>query len=274
VAGQPWLADMFAGVMLVTAAYCLARLVISGRQHRRTDRPVDALHVLMGLAMAGMLVPRLRVFWAGGWEVIFGAATVWFGWLAVREYRHRAALGRFRPHHAQHVLASAAMVYMFAAVTTAATAASGSGMSGLGGGARFPTLALVFAVALFGYVVWTADRLPALAWVSALARASAHAPAVAAVAAVGAAVPAAAVPVAAVPVGGPGSAAAGPPDGYPALAEGCPAPADGFPALADGCPAPAGTGSAWSGPPLSPRLAACVEIVMGVTMGYALILML
>ncbi|MGH3408334.1 MAG: DUF5134 domain-containing protein, partial [Streptosporangiaceae bacterium] len=167
MAGQSWLAYAFAGVMLVTAAYCLARLVISWRLRRRTDRQVDAIHVLMGVAMAGMLVPRLRVFWAGGWEVIFGAATLWFGWLAVREYRRRAALGRFRPHHAQHALGCAAMVYMFAAVTTAARAASGAGMGGLGGGARYTTLALILAVALFGYVIWTADRLPALARVSA-----------------------------------------------------------------------------------------------------------
>jgi hypothetical protein len=234
VGGQSWLAYIFAGVMLVTAAYCLARLVISWRQQRRTDRPVDAVHVLMGVAMAGMLVPALRVLWAGGWEVIFGAATVWFGWLAVREYRSRAALGRFRPHHVQHVLGCAAMVYMFAAVTTAAKGAAGSGMSGMGGAARFPTLALVFALALFGYVVWTADRLPALARVSA--------PAAAAVPA--AAVPAAAVPAAAVPAGLDAS-----PD----------------------APAPARRHMT---PPLSPRLAACCEIAMGVTMGYALILML
>ncbi|MGH3399091.1 MAG: DUF5134 domain-containing protein, partial [Streptosporangiaceae bacterium] len=172
MAGQSWLAYAFAGVMLVTAAYCLARLVISWRLRRRTDRQVDAIHVLMGVAMAGMLVPRLRVFWAGGWEVIFGAATLWFGWLAVREYRRRAAPGRCRPHHAQHALGCAAMVYMFAAVTTVAgaaagRAASGAGMSGTGGGARYPTLALVLAVAVFGYVIWTADRLPALARVSA-----------------------------------------------------------------------------------------------------------
>jgi hypothetical protein len=240
MAGQSWLADAFAGVMLVTAAYCLARLVISWRQRRRTDRQVDAIHVLMGVAMAGMLVPRLRVFWAGGWEVIFGAATLGFGWLAVREYRRQTAPGRFRPHHAQHALGCAAMVYMFAAVTTTARAASDASMGGLGGGARYPTLALVLAVALFGYVVWTADRLPALARVSALAARSA--------------VPAAAAaPAMAVPAGGPGAAAAGP---------------------AGGGPAPAGSGSAWSGPPLSPRLAACCDIAMGVTMGYVLILML
>ena len=236
--GQSWLAYMFAGVMLVTAAYCLARLVISWRQQRRTDRPVDAVHVLMGVAMAGMLVPALRVFWAGGWEVIFGAATVWFGWLAVREYRSRAALGRFRPHHVQHVLGCAAMVYMFAAVTTAAKGASGSGMSGMGGAARFPTLALVFALALFGYVVWTADRLPALARVSALAAGAVPA----AVARAVSAVPAAAVLAGTTPAG---------PDTSPE------APARRY-----------------AGPPLSPRLAACCEIAMGVTMGYALILML
>jgi hypothetical protein len=235
VAGQSWLAYTFAGVMLVTAAYCLARLVISWRQHRRTDRQVDAVHVLMGVAMAGMLVPRLRVFWAGGWEVVFGVATVWFGWLAVREYRNRAALGRFRPHHAQHVLGCAAMVYMFAAVTTAATAATGATRSGgMGGPARFPTLALVFALALFGYVVWTADRLPALARVSALAAAPVP---------VAAAVPAGSAP--ATPIASPDTLGEG-----PARAR-----------------RPAG-------PPLSPRLAACCEIAMGVTMGYALILML
>ena len=195
----------------------------------------------MGVAMAGMLVPRLRVFWAGGWEVIFGAATLWFGWLAVREYRRRTALGRFRPHHAQHALGCAAMVYMFAAVTTTVRAASDAGLGGMGGGARFPTLALVLALVLFGYVVWTADRLPALARVSSLAARAA-----------------AAVPAAAVPVGAPGPSGGGPAAAGPA----------------GDCPAAAGSGSAWSGPPLSPRLAACCEIAMGVTMGYALILML
>jgi len=231
VAGQTWLADTFAGVMLVTAGYCLARLVISWRRHRRTDRQVDAVHVLMGVAMAGMLVPDLRVLPAGGWEVIFGAGTVWFGWQAIREYRDRVTLGRFRPHHAQHALGCAAMVYMFTAVTKAAKAASGAGM---GGAARYPTLALVLAMALFGYVIWTADRLPALARVSALVARAVAAPS-----------------PAVVPAG-------------PAVV------LDAGPGVADDGLSP----QRHAGPPLSPRLAACVEIAMGVTMGYALILML
>ncbi len=230
MAGQTWLAYTFAGVMLATAAYCLARLVISWRQRRRTDRQADAVHVLMGVAMAGMLVPALRVFWAGGWEVIFAGTTAWFGWLAVREHRNRAALGRSHPHHAQHALGCAAMVYMLAAAGPAgrAAAGAGTGASGMGGGgARFSTLALVFAVVLLGYVVVTADRLPALARVGAVAAAGPGA-------------------------GGPG-AAAGP--------------------GAAGPGADVGSGAGW-GTPLSPRLAACCEIAMGVTMGYALILML
>lgn len=218
MAGQTWLADTFAGVMLATAAYCLSRLVISWRQRRRTDRQADAVHVLMGVAMAGMLVPPLRVFWAGGWEIVFAGTTAWFGWLAVREHRNRAALGRSHPHHAQHALGCAAMVYMLAAAGPAGRAAAGAGVGSMaGGGARFSTLALVFAVVLLGYVVVTADRLPALARVGAVA-------------------------------------AAGPGAGADSGATG-------------------GPGTAW-GTPLSPRLAACCEIAMGVTMGYALILML
>ncbi len=60
--GQSWLADTFAGIMIITAIYCASRLVISRRQHRPTDHQVDGVHVLMGVAMAGMLVPRLRIF--------------------------------------------------------------------------------------------------------------------------------------------------------------------------------------------------------------------
>jgi cytochrome b561 len=163
--GPSWLAWTFASVVIVVAAYCLTRLLVSWRQHRPSDRRVDAIHVLMGVAMAGMLVPRLRVFWAGGWEIVFGIGTAWFAWLAIREFRGRATVGGRPGHHLQHVLACAAMLYMLlAAATVARAAAGGSAMSGMAAGAaHFPTLALVLAFALFGYVVWNADRLSSLA---------------------------------------------------------------------------------------------------------------
>ena len=87
MAGPSWLAWAFASVVIIVAGYCLTRLVASWRQHRPSDHRVDAIHVLMGVAMAGMLVPRLAVFWVGGWEVVFGMGAAWFGWLAIREFR-------------------------------------------------------------------------------------------------------------------------------------------------------------------------------------------
>lgn len=241
MAGPSWLAWTFASVMILVAAYCLTRLVASWRQHRPSDRRVDAIHVLMGVAMAGMLVPWLRVFWVGGWEVVFGIGAAWFGWLAIREFRGRPTVGGRPGHHLQHVLACGAMLYMFLAAAAAAVAkaaAGGSAMGGMAAGAaHFPTLALVLAFALFGYVVWNADRLSSLAPVAALAARSAPVPLLAAA----------------------GSGA----DGTSIVA------ADGQ--GSHGAPGDDGQGRR---PPLSPRLAACCEIAMGVTMGYMLILML
>jgi hypothetical protein len=56
-------------------------------------------------------------------------------------------------------------------MTSQATEARSGGrwLSRVGVAGDSPTLALVLAVALVGYVVWTADRLPALARVTALA---------------------------------------------------------------------------------------------------------
>jgi hypothetical protein len=249
MSGLSWLAYSFAALMLATSAYCLSRLAVSWRHRRPTDHQVDAVHVLMGVAMAGMLVPSLRFFWAGGWEIVFGAGAVLFGWRMISDARAKAHSG----HHLQHVLACVAMVYMLAAATAAVKSASGgSAMGGMGSGpAHFDTLALVLALALFGYVVWTADRFTSLAPVAAL-RAS-QAPAVALVPA---AVAATQLPATAagVPLAGPAASGAASTDD---------------PGSADQSPASPRTGA-----PLSPRLAACCEIAMGVTMGYMLIMML
>ena len=123
--GPSWLAWMFASVMIATAVYCVARLLVSWRQRRPAHQHADAIHVLMGVAMAGLLVPRLRVFWAGGWEVVFGIAAAWFAWLAIREYRGQATVGGRPGHHLQHVLACGAMLYMLLAATSVAKAAAG-----------------------------------------------------------------------------------------------------------------------------------------------------
>jgi Domain of unknown function (DUF5134) len=238
--GQTWVADILAGVMLATAAYCLSRLALSWRGGRTTERPVDAAHVLMGAAMAGMLVPSLRIFSVGGWEVVFGLGAVAFAWLAGRELLSPSPTDSHpRHHHVQHVLACGAMVYMLAAVTTG-RGSGGAGMTGMAAGAmaaHFPTLAGLLVLGLIGYVVWNADRLTSLARI--------------------------AVPLTAAAAGVPV------PDLVPA---GAPAGGTTLAAEADAVPArPPQPGQAR---PLSPRLAVCCEIAMGVTMGYMLILML
>lgn len=250
--GPSWLADLLAVAMIATAAYCFSRLAVAWRWQRRTDYDVDGVHILMGVAMAGMLVPRLNPFWDSGWEVIFAAAVAWFGWQTIRGYRSELAVGRrWVAHHLQHVVACGAMLYMFLAVAPARAGSSGSGMD-MGGSSgsttTFPTLALVLTLALVGYVIWTADRFTSLPAVAALRAMTVPVSAVVAPA-LGASAASAADPESS--VGGTATQVAQ-------------APAD----------LDAAQSAAQARPPISPRLAACCEIVMGLTMGYMLITML
>jgi hypothetical protein len=271
MAGPAWLADSFAALMLLTALYCAARLVLTRTQRRPTERDVDGVHVLMGVAMAGMLAPRALplpgpaqpggAIWTSTWGLVFVAATVWFAARIALSYRATARLRPVGSHHLPHLIMSGTMVYMLAAAPRPAQL-SGAGLAAASGpSVHFPLLALILAQFMVGYVMWTADRLPALA------RVRGWRPA-----------PAAATPD---PVPAPASyATAGPASA--ALVADSPAiatlAADG---RASAVPRPASSGqrSASSGQtvpgaPLSLRLAACCNIVMGLVMGYMLIISL
>lgn len=248
--GPSWLAHGLAAVMIAISVYCFSRLVTAWRWRRRTDYDVDGVHILMGVAMAGMLVPRLNPFWDSGWEVIFAAAVAWFGWQTIRGYRDELAVGRrWVAHHLQHVVACGAMLYMFLAVAPAkaGTSASGMAMGGSGSATTFPTLALLLTLALVGFVIWTADSLSSLPTVAALRTVAVPAGALAALA------------LGAIPAS---TAAAEPSAGRTATR------------LAQAPAGPDAAQSARARPPISPRLAACCEIAMGLTMGYVLITML
>jgi hypothetical protein len=224
MAGPSWLAGTFAVLMLVTAGYCAGRLAAARWWRRATEHDVDLVHSVMGVAMAGMLVPRLDLLRHGGWEIVFAAATAWFGCQIIRYRRDRPGGGHQRAHHLPHMLACGAMLYMLVAAGTA-----GAGVPTMADGgpsanaAHSPGLALPLALAMLGYVIWTTDRLTALPRVAALA--------------------------AWMPAPSPGSS------------------------TGSGLPASFATGRA-SRPQMSPRLAACCEIAMGITMGYMLIQML
>jgi Domain of unknown function (DUF5134) len=251
MAGPAWLADSCAALMLLTALYCAGRLVVTRTRRRPTEQDVDLVHVLMGVAMAGMLAPAGLplpgavqpggTIWASTWGLVFAAATAWFAGRIALSYR---ATGRLRPvgsHHLPHLIMSGTMVYMLATVARPA-GLPGSGMTGAAGPTvHFPLLALILAQFMVGYVMWTADRLPALARV----RAWRPAPATLAPATLAPATPdsvsfPSATPVpAAAPVGrGPDSPPAAP------------------------------------SPPLSLRLASCCNIVMSLVMAYMLIISL
>jgi cytochrome b561 len=239
VAGQSWLADALAAAMIVIAVYCASRLVVSRRRHRPTEADADALHVVMGVAMAGMLVPRLSPLPSSAWEAAFGAAAAWFAWQAAR----RIPAGGWRcPYPVPHMVECAAMLYMLQAMPGPRSPSLGMPMPGMSGtagaGGSFPVLALVLALFMLGYVVWTTDRL------ASLTRARTASPA-----------PRPARDHARVPVIS---------GALPALS----------PDDAPGISSIAGTRHEHPAPMLAPRLAACYKIAMGITMGYMLITML
>jgi hypothetical protein len=160
--------DVFAAVMLVTAAVSGTQLAaarlpagrrLAGWQSEvvpagSRSRPRgsagldhDITHLLMGVAMAGMLAPGLATLTPGAWEAIFGALTGWFAWRAARDARVAGIRALVSGHSAVHLMQCAAMVYLFAAVTTS----SGMPMTGMGAASpslEFPALALAFASVL------------------------------------------------------------------------------------------------------------------------------
>jgi len=141
VAGLTWLSLSLAVLIVATSIYCAGRLVVSRRRGGGTQHDVDAVHVVMGVVMAGMLAGALSFGWSGLWEVFFAVSAAWFGWRSI------SALVRFRTrrgaisHHVGHLVTSGAMCAMFvtlpaanagASTTKSASAAMGdkAGMAG------------------------------------------------------------------------------------------------------------------------------------------------
>jgi hypothetical protein len=159
MAAPSWLTGVFAAVMLTVAVYCAGRLVAARRWRRPTEVDTDAGHVLMGLAMAGLLVARLRLLPAATWEVVFAVGAAWFAWQLHRSRRAETTPWRCL-HPAPHLAECTAMVYMFLALPPS-PAGRAPGLAAMSGsGSRFSVLALLLALFMFGYVVRVADRLP------------------------------------------------------------------------------------------------------------------
>lgn len=160
-----WILDIFAAVMLLVAAVSAGQLVVARAWTRAGARDADIAgsHLLMGIAMAGTLVAGLSTLPNAAWEVIFAVMTAWFAWCLWQETRGHGVTAVASGHHAPHLVHSAAMLYMFAALAGPAPG-GGSGMAGMAGSPggmqslHAPTLAFVFALLLIAYTVRDLDR--------------------------------------------------------------------------------------------------------------------
>jgi len=158
VAPPSGLAAVLAAILLVIAGYCATRLAVARRWQRSTDHGADVMHTVMGVAMAGMLVPRLNPLQARAWAVLFAAGAAWFAGRAVRA-RRQAHASAAPPgpagQHGAHVLSCSAMVCMLLAAP-----AAGARMGAGPGAGVLPVAALILAIAVSVSVVVSTDRLP------------------------------------------------------------------------------------------------------------------
>lgn len=159
-----WILDAFAAVMLAVAAVSAARVAAARPwRHGATVGDADIAHLLMAIAMSGMLTAGLRTIPVAAWESVFSVMCAWFVVRAAGAVRARGLRALPGVHCVPCALHSAAMLYMFLALAAPA-APSGGGMAGMATAAqplRYPALAFAFALALAGVVVWDLDRLSA-----------------------------------------------------------------------------------------------------------------
>ena len=162
-----WILDLLAAFMLVVAAVSAARLVAAQPwRHGSVIIDTDIAHLLMAIAMAGVLTSGLSTLPIGAWEVIFGVMIAWFAFRVARDARANGVRALAGGHCAPHLVHSGAMLYMFLGMTSPAGAMAGmAGMPGMSAGSSSmlmlsdPTLAFVFALVLVGYTIWDLDQL-------------------------------------------------------------------------------------------------------------------
>jgi hypothetical protein len=166
MAGPSWLPAAFAAVMIVVAAYSASRLAVSWLWGRLTETDADGLHVVMGVAMAGMLVPGLNVLPTAVWAAVFAAGAAWFGGRAIIPPRLRAAGGSRCRYPVPHLIECVAMLVMLLPVGAIRPGGTGMAMPGMAAPAglagRLPAVAVILMLFMIGYIIWTTDRLASL----------------------------------------------------------------------------------------------------------------
>ncbi len=167
MAHPTWLAYSFAVLMVSISVYCIGRLVLANSMGRRNHYDVNVSHVLMGIAMIGMLVPRWNKIPNGPWEVTFGIIAVYFLARSIRFVARHGVGGtsddhvHHLSHYLIHMVMGFAMLYMYW-LGMPITASTGGSMSMSGppaNGAGDPGLTLLIIAVLLGSAVWQTDSI-------------------------------------------------------------------------------------------------------------------
>jgi uncharacterized membrane protein YgcG len=152
--------------MASVSVYCIGRLALARRFGRRCHHDVNVSHVVMGLAMVGMLVPRWNVIPNRVGEVVFGILAVYFLAMSVRLVSRNGFRGADDDHlhgishNLIHMVMACAMLYMYwLGMPLTASSRAVMSMSGLPTGAGDPGLTLLIIVVLFASAVWQLDSI-------------------------------------------------------------------------------------------------------------------
>lgn len=147
--GPSWLPDFFAGAMLLVAVASVLLIIGSRVGGLRAHTDIDVSHLVMGVAMAGMLVPSLSFGSNVFWRVVFAVACVWFArrtYQVLTDRRLRDSHhGHRHTHYPVHLVMVAAMLFMFSVPDSTGDTDRPPGYLGL---------SLLFLVALMASVVW------------------------------------------------------------------------------------------------------------------------
>jgi hypothetical protein len=158
-----WLSDLLSILVLGLAFYSLWRLLIARVWGRTVDVETDVLHLLAGIAAAGLISNWARTLPRSVWAVLFVAGGIYF---AVRAVDSRAEAGQ-RSRLLGGLGCCVVLVYAFTAGVAPSTLHGSTAgqytMAGMPGmildqTERFPALGLVFVVGLAFAAVVVVNR--------------------------------------------------------------------------------------------------------------------
>ncbi|HEX6525981.1 MAG TPA: DUF5134 domain-containing protein [Streptosporangiaceae bacterium] len=179
-----WLSGVFVALMVAVAGFCAGRMIVARRTGRPAELDSDITHVLMGVAMAGMLASAVRIGTPVMWIVLFGGGATWFGWQALRARRGASQSAWRCSQPIPHLLKCVAMLYMILAIPAGRAGGppptgAAAGMAMGSSAAPLAIVSLALAGFMIGYVVLLADRLTRVALVTNTLATNACAPALA-----------------------------------------------------------------------------------------------